>query len=65
MPDLVDVFRKLEDVPGVAQESVDVGAQVFWTQFDLWSPEAAKLVLGAGMKLVMDRCLKIEYARFF
>jgi len=65
VPDLVDVFRKLEDVPGVAQESVDIGAQVFWTQFDLWSPQAAKLVLDAGMKLVMDRCLKIEYARFF
>ena len=65
VPDLVDVFRKLEDVPGVAKESVDIGAQVFWTQFDLWSPQAAKLVLDAGMKLVMDRCLKIEYARFF
>lgn len=65
VPDLVDVFRRLEDVPSVAQESVDVGAQVFWTQFDLWSPEAAQIVLGDGMQLVMDRCLKVEYARLF
>ena len=35
-----------------------------WTQFELWSPEAAEIVLDANMELVMDRCLKIEHARF-
>jgi len=60
----VNVFRKLADVPTVADEAVAVGARVFWTQFGLWSPEAARTVLHAGMDLVMDRCLKVEHARF-
>ena len=65
VPDLVDVFRRLEDVPLVAAEAAAVGAKVLWTQFDLWSPEAALIALDAGMKVVMDRCPKIEYARLF
>ena len=64
VPDCVDVFRKLDDVPTVADEAVAVGAKVLWTQFGLWSPEAACTVLDAGMDLVMDRCLKVEHARF-
>jgi len=64
VPDCVNVFRKLADVPAVADEAVAVGARVFWTQFGLWSPEAACTVLDAGMDLVMDRCLKVEHARF-
>ncbi len=64
VPDCVDVFRKLDDVPTVADEAVAVGARVLWTQFGLWSPEAARTVLDAGMDLVMDRCLKDEHARF-
>ena len=64
VPDCVDVFRKLSDVPTVADDAVAVGAGVFWTQFGLWSPEAALTVLHAGMDLVMDRCLKVEHARF-
>ena len=64
VPDCVNVFRKLADVPAVADEAVAVGARVFWTQFGLWSPEAARTVLDAGMDLVMDRCLKVEHARF-
>ena len=65
VPDCVDVFRQLDDVPEVAGEAVAVGARVFWTQFGLWSPEAAQTVLDAGMDLVMDRCLKVEHARFY
>ena len=64
VPDCVDVFRRLEDVPAVADEAVAVGARLFWTQFGLWSPEAARTVLDAGLDLVMDRCLKVEHARF-
>jgi predicted CoA-binding protein len=64
VPDLVDVFRRLEDVPAVAVEAAAVGAKVLWTQFHLWSPEAARVALDAGMEVVMDRCLKVEHARF-
>ena len=64
VPDLVDVFRRLDGVPGVAEESVAVGAKAFWTQFGLWSPKAARIALDGGLDLVMDRCLKVEHARF-
>ena len=64
VPDCVDVFRRLDDVPDVAAEAVAVGARMFWTQFGLWSLEAARMVLDAEMDLVMDRCLKVEHARF-
>jgi len=63
-PDLVDVFRRLEDVAGVADEAVEVGATVFWTQFGLWSVDAAQRALAGRLKVVMDRCLKVEHARF-
>lgn len=63
-PDLVDVFRRLEDVPGVADEAVEAGAGVFWSQFGLWSVDAAQRALAGGLKVVMDRCLKVEHARF-
>jgi predicted CoA-binding protein len=62
--DIVDVFRRPEDLPAVAQEAVDVGARVFWAQLGLRSDEAAELASGAGLDVVMDRCLKIEHARF-
>ena len=63
-PDIVDVFRRSEGLPAVAAEAVAVGAKVFWAQLGLWSPEAARLCLDAGLEVVMDRCLKIEHARF-
>ena len=63
-PDMVDVFRRSEDLPEVAQEAVAIGAQSFWTPLGLWNVEAAGIVVEAGMDLVMDRCLKIEHARF-
>ncbi len=64
VPDIVDVFRRSEGLPAVAAEAVDVGAKVFWAQLGLWSPEAARRCLAAGLDVVMDRCLKIEHARF-
>jgi len=64
VPDLVDVFRRPDDLPGVAAETIDIGAQALWVQLGLWSPEAAKLAHDAGLDVVMDRCLKIEHARF-
>ena len=63
-PDIVDVFRRSEDLPAVADEAIAVGAPVFWAQLGLWSPEAAQRCTAAGLDVVMDRCLKIEHARF-
>ena len=63
-PDIVDVFRKPSDMPGVATEAVEIGASVFWGQLGLHSDEAVDIAHGAGLDVVMDRCLKIEHARF-
>ena len=64
VPDIVDVFRRSEDLPAAADEAVAVGAPVFWAQLGLWSAEAARHCTDAGLDVVMDRCLKIEHARF-
>ena len=63
-PDIVDVFRRSEDLPSVADEAIAAGAPVFWAQLGLWSTEAARRCAAAGLDVVMDRCLKIEHARF-
>lgn len=64
VPDLVDVFRRHDDLPGVAQDAVDVGAKTVWFQLGSWNEEAAQVAESAGLDVVMDRCLKIEHARF-
>ena len=64
VPDLVDVFRRPEDLPAVAAEAIQVGAKTFWAQLGLRSEEAAQTAHAAGLEVVMDRCLKIEHARF-
>ncbi len=64
VPDMVDVFRRSEDLPGIAEQAVAIGSRVFWAQLGLWSPQAARIAAGAGLEVVMDRCLKIEHARF-
>jgi uncharacterized protein len=65
VPDLVDVFRRAEDLPSVASEVVALGGvKVFWAQLGLWSEEAAVIAHEGGLAVVMDRCLKIEHARF-
>ena len=64
VPDIVDVFRRPEDLPGIATEAVELGAQVFWAQLGLHSDEAAAIAHDAGLGVVMNRCLKIEHARF-
>ncbi|OAN38490.1 CoA-binding protein [Microbacterium sp. H83] len=63
-PDIVDVFRRHEDLPGVAQEAVDAGAQTLWLQLGSWNEDAAAIAESAGLSVVMDRCVKIEHARF-
>ena len=64
VPDIVDVFRRSDDLPEIADEAIAIGARVFWVQLGLWSAEAARQCVGAGIDVVMDRCLKIEHARF-
>ncbi len=64
VPDMVDVFRRPDDLPGVAEEAVAIGAKSFWVQLGLWSVPAAKIALEGDLEVVMNRCLKIEHARF-
>lgn len=63
-PDLVDVFRRHDDLPDVAQEAVDAGAKTLWLQLGSWHEDAAGIAEDAGLDVVMDRCVKIEHARF-
>lgn len=63
--DMVDVFRRSEDLPRIAEEAVAVGAKVLWGQIGVKSDEAARIAEAAGMKVVMDRCPKIELFRPF
>ncbi|TPW13304.1 MAG: hypothetical protein FD127_2118 [Acidimicrobiaceae bacterium] len=64
-PELVDVFRRSEDLPAVAAEvAATAGTRTFWAQLGLRSAEAAAIAADAGRNVVMDRCLKIEHARF-
>ncbi|WP_309069748.1 CoA-binding protein [Microbacterium sp.] len=64
VPDLVDVFRRHEDLPDVAQEAVAVGAKTLWLQLGSWNEDAAASAEDAALTVVMDRCVKIEHARF-
>ena len=63
-PDIVDCFRKAAELPGVVEEAIEVGAKVVWFQLGLRNEEAASMARAAGLKVVQDRCLKIEHARF-
>jgi predicted CoA-binding protein len=63
--DMVDVFRAKDAVMGVTKEAIAIGAKVLWTQLDIANKEAAKLAEQAGLKVVMDRCPKIELAKLY
>ena len=63
-PDIVVAFRRVEELLGVAADAVAVGARTFWAQLGLWSDEAADVAHEAGLLAVMNRCIKIEHARF-
>lgn len=65
VPDLVDVFRRNDDLPSVAADVAAMpGVRTLWIQLGLRNDEAAEIAHGAGKEVVMDRCLKIEHARF-
>jgi len=63
--DIVDVFRRTEDVPPIAEQAVRIGAKVLWQQLGVTSAEADRFARAAGLQSVMDRCVKIEHARLF
>jgi uncharacterized protein len=64
VPDIVDVFRKGSDIPGVIDEILEVGKPIVWVQLGIYNEEAARYGESKGLKVVMDRCIKIEHARF-
>ena len=63
--DMVEVFRRPEDLYSIAQEAIAIGAKVLWGQIGVVDNEAAKLAEAAGMKVVMNKCPKIELFRPF
>jgi predicted CoA-binding protein len=63
--DIVDCFRRAEDIPAIVDEAIGIGARVLWMQLGVIHPEAARKAEAAGLEVVMDRCVKIEYARLF
>ncbi len=63
--EIVDVFRKPQDVPPVAEDAIAIGAKVLWMQLGIVNEEVAARARAAGLEVVMDRCVKIEHARFF
>jgi uncharacterized protein len=63
-PDIVDVFRKPADAPQVVRDAIAVEAKAIWFQYGVINDEAIRLAAEAGMDVVVDRCIKVESARF-
>ncbi|MEY3580641.1 MAG: hypothetical protein RI984_1745 [Pseudomonadota bacterium] len=63
--DIVDVFRKSEDCAPIAKQAVAIGAKTLWLQLGVENTEAQQIAEAAGLAVVMNRCVKIEYARLF
>jgi uncharacterized protein len=63
--DIVDVFRRTEDVMPIAEQAIAIGARCLWQQIGVRNGAAASLAAAAGLDVVMDRCVKIEHARLF
>ena len=63
-PDIVDTFRRVDDLPSVAKDAIACGAETLWFQLGLRHDAAAERAARAGVDVVQNRCLKIEHARF-
>ena len=62
--DLVNVFRAPDALPGIAEDAVAIGASALWCQFGVINAEGAKIAEDGGLTVIMDRCLKVEHARY-
>ena len=62
--DIVNVFRAPEALPGIADEAVKIGAGTLWCQFTVINEEGARIAESGGLSVVMDRCIKVEHARY-
>ena len=62
--DIVDVFRVPSALPEIARDAVAVGAKCLWCQFNVINEEGARIAADGGLAVVMDRCLKVEHARY-
>ena len=63
--DIVNVFRPSKETPGIAKQTVKIGAKVLWLQFGIQNDEAEKISNAAGVKCIMNKCIKQEYQRLF
>ena len=63
--DMVDIFRSSEAALGVTEEAIAIGASVVWMQLEIRNPQAAKLAEAVGIKVVMDRCPKLELQKSY
>lgn len=63
--DMVDCFRKSEEIPALAEAAISIGAKCLWMQLGVVNPAAAARASEAGLDVVMDRCVKIEHGRLF
>lgn len=62
--DVVDVFRAPDALPGIAEQAVEVGADALWCQFGVINADGVRIAEEGGLDVVVDRCLKIEHARY-
>ena len=62
--DVVDVFRAPDALPGIARDAVTIGAGSLWCQFGVINEEGARIAEDGGVTVIMDRCLKVEHARY-
>ncbi len=62
--DVVDVFRAPDALPGIAADAVAIGAQALWCQYSVINEEGARIADAGGLAVVMDRCMKVEHARY-
>ena len=63
--DIVDLFQRVDRIPPFVDQAIEIGAKVAWMQLGIIHEEAAQKARDAGLEVVMDRCMKIEYARLF
>jgi uncharacterized protein len=62
--DIVDVFRRPDALPEIARDAVAIGAKALWCQYNVINEEGARIAEDGGLTVIMDRCIKVEHARY-